>query len=303
MKINRRLTIDEQLTEEESYLISQTKFTLKSDPFFKTFFKDIKVLILFLLVMFHLKVTPDMISYEDTENIGDGGLTIRHDLFVTVHLPDEDKIIHINLEMQNKYYKGLSQRMEDDLHLGKFLKLKNRDQSKKITYYGLWFLSEECSKHYSFKDYIKECTIKDQYNEPLANNDFIYIINLQKMLNCSIIELQELAKLFINIDNNKSEFVTKAGKVWYDKMEDMNKDDILKRHAYNMILDERDHKEEIEDAEAKGIVIGKAEGEIIGQNKKAIEVAKKMLDKGLDNETISECTGLSIEEVNELNID
>ncbi len=278
--------IDTKL-DEQTFL--QTKLTLTCDPFFKTFFKDKIVMVEFCKTMLHKDITPDMIEYEDTEEICDGGMTIRHDLFVTIHFPDEDKVIHINMEMQNQYYKGLSLRMENDLHIGKSLKLQNRNQSKKITYIGIWFLSIDCAKHYNFIDYIKECTIKDQYGEVLANNDYIYIINLQKMLTCSIIELQELAKLFIKNDNDKSDFVTSAGKVWYTKMEDMNQSDALKRRAYKILLDERAHKDEIEDAEAEG------------QNKKAIEVAKKMLDDGVAIRAISKYTGLSIDEIDNLN--
>ena len=45
---------------------------------------------------------------------------------------------------------------------------------------------------------------------------------------------------------------------------------------------------------------GKEEGLAEGEHKKAIETAKAMLTKGLAIDLVSQCTGLSIEEVKEL---
>ena len=45
---------------------------------------------------------------------------------------------------------------------------------------------------------------------------------------------------------------------------------------------------------------GLAEGEKKGEHKKAIETAKKMLSKGSDIKFVSECTGLTIEEIKKL---
>lgn len=48
---------------------------------------------------------------------------------------------------------------------------------------------------------------------------------------------------------------------------------------------------------------GKREGEKEGEKKKAIEVAKNAIKKGLDNETISELTGLSINEIEAIRVE
>lgn len=267
-------------------------YTLSYDPFFKYFFKDVIVMALFLTSLFGIKITPDMIDYEDTENIAEGGLVIRHDLYVTVHFNDEDKVIHIGLEMQNQFDSALSLRMEDDLHLGKTIKLNSREDSKKISYYGIWFLSRQCAKHYEFNKFVKKYTYRDEDNDLLADNDYIYLIDLQKMSNCSTIELQELAQLFLRKDLKKSDFKTEAGKVWYTKMDELNHSDGLKINAYKAMLEERSRKAQIEDA--------KAEGETKGEANKAKEVAKKMLADGLDINVISKYIGLSIEEINKL---
>ena len=58
--------------------------------------------------------------------------------------------------------------------------------------------------------------------------------------------------------------------------------------------------EGIEIGKVEGIQIGRAEGEEIGEKRAKIEIAKSMINKGLDNETISEITGLSAEEIQKL---
>ena len=47
-----------------------------------------------------------------------------------------------------------------------------------------------------------------------------------------------------------------------------------------------------DEGKAEGIVEGKAEGRAEGSQQKAMEVAKRLKDAGLDIETISRCTGL-----------
>ena len=46
---------------------------------------------------------------------------------------------------------------------------------------------------------------------------------------------------------------------------------------------------------------GKEEGKMEGASEKAIEIAKKMLAKGMDMSDISELSGLTIDEINKLN--
>ncbi len=66
---------------------------------------------------------------------------------------------------------------------------------------------------------------------------------------------------------------------------------------YNKIfIREGDEKGRLRMAENKG----KIEGKIEGERSKAMEVAKNLLKKGLDNEFIKETTGLSIEEIEKL---
>lgn len=62
-------------------------------------------------------------------------------------------------------------------------------------------------------------------------------------------------------------------------------------------------KKQIEEY-ARGVALEQAEerGKKEGEKSKQIEIAKKMLEKYSDIDFISECTGLSIKEINDLKV-
>ena len=62
-------------------------------------------------------------------------------------------------------------------------------------------------------------------------------------------------------------------------------------------IKEREIKEASERAKAEGMVMGMAEGE----KQKSIEIAKNLLSLNLDIDSISKATGLSIQEINDIN--
>ena len=51
----------------------------------------------------------------------------------------------------------------------------------------------------------------------------------------------------------------------------------------------------------EGIALGEKRGLLTGEQKKAIETAKKMFEENIPAETIAKCTGLPLEKVNKLN--
>jgi len=67
-------------------------------------------------------------------------------------------------------------------------------------------------------------------------------------------------------------------------------------------IEEYCHKIALEDAEERGKEIGLSEGKEIGINERNIEIARKMLEKQSDISFISECTGLSIDEIKKLKV-
>lgn len=76
---------------------------------------------------------------------------------------------------------------------------------------------------------------------------------------------------------------------------------IEEHQAYIDYLNEVNKAEDALDiVETRGFDKGKAEGEVKGESKKAIEIAKKMLAKGKDIKEIAEFTDLSESEIKKL---
>ena len=64
---------------------------------------------------------------------------------------------------------------------------------------------------------------------------------------------------------------------------------------------ERDTYNQIEYARESGREEGREEGRAEGVKQNSFDIAKRMLEKGIDIETISELTGLTEKEISELN--
>jgi predicted transposase/invertase (TIGR01784 family) len=81
----------------------------------------------------------------------------------------------------------------------------------------------------------------------------------------------------------------------------------MTREDYNVyqesLLSYWESKGMIDTARDEGKAEGIAEGEQIGENKKAIDVAKKAIGMGMTDEQISLLTGLSVSEIRELRVD
>ena len=58
-----------------------------------------------------------------------------------------------------------------------------------------------------------------------------------------------------------------------------------------------EYKKGLEDGEKKGLVVGKKIGEEKGVRKEKINIAKNMLKANIDKKTISELTGINIDEI------
>lgn len=81
-----------------------------------------------------------------------------------------------------------------------------------------------------------------------------------------------------------------------DELEYLEGDEAFKRRVELMEKYERD----MNSAKYYGRELGIAEGIKKGEEKKNIEIAKKMLNKKIDLDTIMEITGLSKEEIEKL---
>ena len=90
----------------------------------------------------------------------------------------------------------------------------------------------------------------------------------------------------------------------YKKLDDLSKD-----KYYALLYDEEEKKayenkcileDAIEEAKENGYSSGYDFGLNDGKNKKSIEIAKNLLNKNMSIEDISDVTGLTIEEINNL---
>ena len=62
----------------------------------------------------------------------------------------------------------------------------------------------------------------------------------------------------------------------------------------------RDIKNSVDTAKREGIAEGMEKGMKKGMEKKSLEIAKKMLTKGMDEATVMEITGLTAEQIQQL---
>ena len=85
-----------------------------------------------------------------------------------------------------------------------------------------------------------------------------------------------------------------------DELIKMSNDD-TQRELYEMRAKTlRDKISALNEAERKGIKKGREEGRKEGEKNKAIEIAKSLINLGLDKESISKSTGLDLCEVEKL---
>ena len=85
-----------------------------------------------------------------------------------------------------------------------------------------------------------------------------------------------------------------------DELIKMSNDD-TQRELYEMRAKTlRDKISALNEAERKGIKKGREEGRKEGEKNKAIEIAKSLINLGLDKEAISKSTGLDLCEVEKL---
>jgi len=125
----------------------------------------------------------------------------------------------------------------------------------------------------------------------------IYLPNIRKKCynNEEISKFEKLLLTFNEIDKDLLKEVS-----WGDKIMEQYIKDAIEASSEEEVIGLYDkelhqaklHLNAIEEATEQGIKLG--------AKQKALETAKKMLEKGSDIDFISECTGLSIEEINNL---
>ena len=139
-------------------------------------------------------------------------------------------------------------------------------------------------------------------------------IILTSYFECHIIELpkaireykkdpqNEVLQWMVFLDNPKDEEVAKIMeenkdiKEAKEELDKISRDDVLRRMALKKQLEEMDRKQFAYDAEQRGLKQGKE----LGEKSERIKIAQAMLKEKMELELIAKTTGLTIEEIKEL---
>ena len=151
------------------------------------------------------------------------------------------------------------------------------------------------------KDEIQKFTFKNERGKSRKNKVYIYDVNVAKFKNISYTnskyekEFIILMKIFL-LDSKKeikkvignNEFMKEV----YAMHESLSNERFVLKHFPDELFHQMEKEEEREE--------GRKTGLIEGAKNKTLELAKKMLKKGIDTSSISEITGLSIENISKL---
>ena len=208
----------------------------------------------------------------------------------------EDSVI--NLEMNNHYYKKLNKR--NHIYLFKIVSLSDKSVTIQININNFSSKDGSVIKRYTLKD--DEGKEEDEIG--LIKYD-IYLENIkEKYYNND--KLTKLEKYMLMIKLRKREELLEVSKGDKSMSEVYKKfDDLSKDKYYALLYDEEEKKayenkcileDAVEDSYSSGYDSGKSDG--ISNEK--INIAKNMLKKNMSMEDISDVTGLTIEEINNL---
>lgn len=218
-----------------------------------------------------------------------------------------DKGEEINIEIQIKDEKNMIQRSLYYWSRMYYEQLKKGDiydkLSRTICINLLDFNLLPCDKFHSVYR-LKEC----QTNEELTDLEEIHFIELKKMKSVNNIEEinSQLEEWIYFINQPESELVRELER----KNEDLKeaKEELIRlsgdeetRKRYEKRMDTlRNERSALKSAEEKGIQKGLQKGLQQGAKQEKLEIAKKLIQNGLDNNFIIETTGLTRDEVREL---
>ena len=285
---------------------------------FKRIFGDKELLIDFLNSLLEGERVITDLSYLNTEaqpDESDGRKTV-YDLYC-----ETDTGEYIIVEMQNRrqaYFKDRSL-----YYMAKSIvkqEVKGNEWKFNLTaVYGVYFVNFILDKNEPTEHFCKDISLIDKYTGKVFNNKFRQIyIELPRFIkseaDCDNF-LEYWIYNLVNMDKLK-EISFKDRKAIFDRLEriasqaNLSKDERARLDEdwknYNDFFNTMDYAKEegrkegrIEGRE-EGRVEGRAEGRAEGEQKKNLENAKKMKEKGYPIDDISDITGLSIEEIDKL---
>ena len=153
--------------------------------------------------------------------------------------------------------------------------------------------------------YIREYRLRDESGKEYIKNFIIYEINMEKYMKLWYNkEEKELEKskyiVMLNLEKEELEKLSKKDKVVIKYMKELER--VNENPKFREYMSAEEDNKKIENSlKREWMEEGLKEGIKEGSYKRNIEIAKTMLEKGMNNELISEVTGLSIEEIKKLN--
>ena len=204
----------------------------------------------------------------------------------------------VDVEMQNVNYKDIPKRMTyylNQLYIGELSKGKSYNELNKAIAIGILDFNyfEEIKEYHT----IWKMTEQNNKDKTLEEQE-IHFIELPKFLKSKVDTNKKLDQWLLFIDYSRKELIKMAEeknemiKEAKEEYEYLTGEEDLQRIAFLKRKFELDYNTGMEDAEERGIEKG--------EKANTIKIAKKMLEKKMDINLISEITGLSIKEIEKL---
>ena len=295
---------------KDYFMDLDSKFTLiplSYDKLFKSVFK----LNLDLLRKFLNEMIPIEITEEDKIILLDTELPISNkkerkkmiDIFVTIN-----ENIFIDIEMNRSKFRDIYERNRQYLEKISNLLFEKGESIKNLKDKNLYQLNINANKQEKVtndmivsygiitKDIYPSARMivkgLERYREMYYSGDRRKkVIWLTVLAARTFTELYELVSQLLKTDEVKR---------FMEVVEDMCKDEFVLHEWQQDKMEELVKHKEIENATNEGKAIGIDEGKAIGINEGKIEVAKNLLKKNMNLEDISEVTGLSLKQINEI---
>ena len=223
------------------------------------------------------------------------------DKSVFVHHNEQDVVVtidnkYINVEMSNDKAKNKRKNEITSHKYASSMYVKGSDYSESYIFYQIAIENYNIFKN---SDLVIEVGLTDLKNGEIETDEFRkFHVNLKNIPDKCYNELSEREryfKLFLIDDIEELEKISMGDDIMkkvVETVKSLSSDPIFMSELEKQQLDEY--------CSAMAIVDAKKEGKQEGKKEEKIEIARNMLAKNSDVQFISECTGLSIDEINNL---
>lgn len=226
---------------------------------------------------------------------------------ISVHYNDQDIVVDIdrltiNVEMSNSKY--LNKRKNERTAFkfaGNQHKLGEKYEEYDYVFYQICIENYNIFKNDLLITKTKLVDISSGKYESETDEFIKFHVNLKNIDNSCYNESMKYFKFFTLNKISDLESLVEGDEILMGSLEELkniSKDSILMDELEKRELEEYCNKLALEDAHNDGL----SEGKEIGIKEKSIEIAKKSLEQNIDINTISVITGLSVDEIENINL-